>query len=320
MTIPNVPETAQAVTTESAPVIAGNLESAPKYDDIRIESLESEPVTNPDPEQQPLTPLESDPPTDPALSPDQNVDPGSDPAGDEQKVPLSELIKTRKRAQEAEKRAAYLEGRYESSQPKAPNEEVHNANTTEALIPAFTPLEDYNGSYEEWLSAKVRHDTKHTIRIENEQAAIASRNNSVEKNYRDRVGEATKIIPDLADTIDNAQLPRFEDRVVNAVKKSDIGPQIVYFLAKNQTEANRLANMDPELALMELGSIRNKINETTKPLETKKVTEAAPPINPGNATGTTVIVDLADKKVGDYFATRDKDNFVRVGGRLVPKR
>jgi hypothetical protein len=318
METPIAPVTAQAVTSDSAPEQAEKMESASNYEGMKIDSLENSPEVNTeiniDPEQQPVTPIEEEQQTEIPSEPKENELKGSDPAGDEQKVPLSELIKIRKRAQEAEKRAAYLEGRYEGSQQKEPKEEVPNANKIEALIPAFTPLEDYNGSYEEWLSAKVSHDTKHTIRIENEQAAIASRNSSVEKNYRDRFTEAAKIIPDIAETVNNAELPIFDNRVVNAVKKSEIGPQIVYFLAKNQVEAIKLANMDPELAIMELGSIRNRINESTKPLETRKVTGAPPPINPGNSKGTTVSVDLADKDVKSYFETRNKERRARSSG------
>jgi hypothetical protein len=243
---------------------------------------------------------------------EQNVEPeiteesGAEPAG-EQKVNLSEVLKLRKRAQEAERRAAFLEGRLQGQQPQTPS-------TPEAkeAQPKFTPLEDYEGSYEDWLTAK----TKHEIKWEQIQEQKKAQAGTVEKNYIERCNKAASEIPDLQETINAAQLPVFDNVFVNAVKKSDLGPQIVYYLSKNPAEAAKLAQIDPELAIMELGSIREKA-KTMFQQKPKKMTNAPPPLNPGNGAGATVITDLADKKMSDYAKSRDSETFIKVGGRII---
>ena len=242
--------------------------------------------------------------------PGSTVEPGAEPAGD-QKVSLREHLKLRKQRQEAERRAAYWEGRAQNVQAPAPG-----TPTKPEGPPSFKPLEEYEGSYEDWLAAKIKHD----LAWEQMQKQKADQISTLDRSFAERCNTAAQTIPDLNETINMAQLPRYDNAVVvKAVKKSDLGPEIVYYLAKNRDKADKLAEMDPELAIMEIGAIREKAKMFVQP-KTKKVTNAPPPINTGNASGSTVNVDLADKDMVDYAKSRDAENFVKVGGRLVPKR
>lgn len=291
-------------------------QTAQDTQDVQAAPQESAPVSDPavTPESAPAAEPEETPGEQPSSDP--NADPentdasGAEPAG-EQTVSLSEHMKLRKRAQEAERRAAVMEGRLQQStisqQPSSP--------TKPEGPPPFTPLEEYNGTYEDWLSAKIKHD----LAWEQKQQQKVDQASTLDRSFGERCNAAAQTIPDLNETINTAPLPVFDNTVVNAVKKSDLGPQIVYYLAKNPAEAAKLAQMEPELAIMEIGSIREKAKTFVQPI-TQKGTKAPPPINPGNGTGSTVNVDLADKDMGDYAKSRDADNFVKVGGRLVPKR
>lgn len=333
METPNVPETANAENTGSAPDEA-SMGSAPDQGSVNEPVVQyAEEPQQPQGDEKPTeTPegqeVETPEGNETVQNPETNVDPGSSPAGEEAKVSLSEHLKLRKRAQEAERRAAFYEGRASVTQQQ-PQAQPQTQQLPKEQAPPFTPLEDFQGSYEDWLSAKTRHELKWEQEQERKQAeqqqrqqAELEQNNTVQQAYSNRVAEASKTIPDLQETIDNAGavLPTYDNKVVNAVKKSDMGPQIVYYLAKNPVDAANLAKLEPELAIMEIGSIREKAKAMFQQPKTKKVTTAPPPINPGNAAGTTVNVDLADKPVDDYFASRNNETFVKVGGRLVRKR
>lgn len=329
METPNVPETANAGITGSAPG-ESSMGSDPTQGGINNEPVvQYQENETPEGGQQPTEtnePENKDPEKEPGSEPETNVESGSDPAGEEQKVPLSEHIKLRKRAQEAERRAAFYEGRASvAQQQQAQPNGQQPAQPQKVEMPPFTPLENYNGSYEDWLSAKIRYEQKwenDQEALKRNQAAVVEQSNAVRQAYSDRVMKASETIPDLQETIDNAGLvlPTYDDKVVNAVLKSDMGPQIVYYLVKNPVEAAKLTKLDPELAIMEIGSIREKAKIMLQQPKTKKVTTAPPPINPGSAAGTTVNVELADKNIDDYFASRDKDTFIKVNGRLVKKR
>lgn len=304
MDTPNVPETANAGLAGSAPAPAGSEESAPSVEPQVTPA--ATPASAPAVEPQETPAVEPDP--NQKHAPGDTGEPGAEPAGEE-KVTLEEHVKLRKRAQAAETRNAFLEGRLQSPPPPAAS-----APETKPVPPKFIPLEDFDGSYEDWLVAKTRHE----INWDNDQKQITVQSSAVDQTYFNRCNKANENIPDLQETINTTQLPRYDDSVVTAVKKSDLGPQIIYYLAKNPAEAVRLAQMDPGLAIMEIGSFREKINTSIQP-KTKKATGAPPPINPGNGAGATVITNLADKGMEDYAKARDAEVFVKVEGRMVKR-
>jgi len=289
---PTVPVTANAEVVDSATTQSVEPGSDPaQYEGMQVTENPTDETlgeATPTPDPQPVGDV-----VDPNVEPANTDEPGAEPAVDTQTVPLEEHIKLRKRAQEAEKRSAYLEGRAEGAQP--------GQQQKPAGPPPFTPLEEYDGTYEEWVAEKVTHD----LEWKNDQKQKMARSSAVDEKYSERCTAAGEQIPDLQETIDTAQLPRFADSIVNAVKKSDLGPQIVYFLAKNPAEATKLAQMDQDVAIMEIGSLREKVKATMQPQKKRVLSSAPSPIVPGNGSGTTVVTDLADKNMGDYAAARD---------------
>jgi hypothetical protein len=276
------------------------------------------PPAAPAPEVTPAATPESAPAAEPQATPKEGQDadsnappantgePGAAPA-EEPRVKLSELIAERKKKQAAENRAAYLEGRLEGSQPPP----APGAQPGQTALPSFTPLEEFKGTYDEWIVAK----TKFEINQDQEQRNRTTQIGAVERTFQDRRTAANLEIPDLIETLDAAQT-NFQPAVVTAIKKSDIGPQMAYYLAKNPEEAARIAQMEPELALMELGSLKEKVKESLKP-KPKASPRLPPPIVPGNGSGAPPDVDMADLSVEEYARKRQEQMFVRVNGRLV---
>jgi hypothetical protein len=290
-------------------------QTAQDAQDVQATSQESAPVS--EPAETPESAPESEPegtPEDQADStsndePGSTVEPGAEPAG-EQKVSLREHLKLRKQRQEAERRAAYWEGRAQNAQAPAPS-----TPTKPEGPPPFTPLEEYDGDALVWAAEKAKYE----MRWELEQQQKAAQSSVIDRTFNERCNVAAKDIPDLNETINTAQLPIYDNAVVNAVKKSELGPQIVYYLAKNPAEAAKLAQMDPGLAIMEIGSIREKAKALLQP-KLKKMTNAPAPINPGNGSGSTITTDLVDKDMKDYFNSRNEETFIKVGGYLVKRK
>ena len=261
---------------------------------------------------------------DPNAEPANTGEPGAEPAGDapgaeEPRVKLSELTAQRKRRIDAEKtasekaaEAAYWRGRAESVAPTAP------APTAPQAAPKEPTLDDFEGptAYEDWIAARTefRIEQKQGQRQaqETQQAQVVS----VEQKFGERIQAASADIPDLAETINTARLPRFDDSLVAAIKKSADGPQLVYFLAKNPGEAERFAKMDPTDAIMELGAMREKVRASLKP-KTKTATTAPPPISHVNGNGAMTTTDIADLPMAEYAKAREEQTFVKVGGRMV---
>lgn len=230
---------------------------------------------------------------------------GSAPAeGEEHK-------KLRNRAQTAEQESAYWRGVAEGrSKPEAQPVQ----STPQPQSPQFIPLEEFAGSYEDWVVAKAKFE----INAENDQRRVQAEVANLDRSW----SENCKRIPDIQDVINQAaQLPIRNMMVINAVKRSDLGPEILNYLVKNPTEAQRIAGMSPELAIMEIGSLRDKAKAAANAVpQTRKVTQAPPPFNPVRPNGAMTETDLADLPMDQYAAKRSENLYVRTsGGRLLKK-
>jgi len=251
---------------------------------------------------------------DPNAAPANTGEPGAAPA-DEPKVPLKELLAQRKRAQEAERRAAYLEGKLDGTKPPAP--------AAQPQADKEPVLDDFDGpnAYEDWVSARTEYRIEQKQKIQSQTQRIQQQAVTEQQQWNQRCQQAATEIPDIDEVLgpDAMQpFPALQPVVVSAIKKIDLGPQVVYYLYKNPVEGIRLAQMDPVLAVMELAGIREKAKAALQP-KIKKVTTAAPPLNPGSGGGTTVDTDLADLPMAEYMARREQQTFVKVGGKLVPQ-
>jgi len=278
-----------------------------------VQTASAEPAAPATAIETPVTPAENAAPAtatetpapEPEATPANAGDTGAAPA-EEPKVSLAEHIKLRKRAQEAEQQAAYLRGQLDGVKPQA-------EQAPKPQGPEFIPLEEFKGSFEEWVVAK----TKFELKQEQEQQQKATQAANIQQSFDARCNAAAKEIPDLQETINAARLPQYADSIVLAVKKSDLGPQIVYYLAQNQAEAARLAQMEPELAIMELGSLREKVKASLQP-KTNRVTQAPPPIKPPVGTGVSIDTDPMNMPMADYAKYRQQQ-FAKVGGKLVAR-
>ena len=237
---------------------------------------------------------------------------GAEPA-EEPKVKLSELLAIRKRAQEAERRAAYLEGKLDAAQPQIKQAETPKADKEPAL-------EEFDGptAYEDWIVARTQYQWDNRQKAQREQEQRQSKETAINEKWNERCKSVSEEIPDLDDVLNNPvqPFPTLSNMVAETIRLSESGPQIVYYLHKNPEEGKRLAQMDPRLAIMELAEIRNKAKVALQP-KIKKVTQAESPINAGNGNGVTIDTDLSDLPMEEYARKRNEQIFVKVGGRLV---
>ena len=246
-----------------------------------------------------------EPNAEPANTENSGAEPaGNAPGGEEPKVRLSELTVQRKRRQEAEKlaaeravEAAYWRGRAESGSPGAKQEVNPEVNTEKAPV-----LDDFD-DFQDFVVAKTKFELRQEQKIEQVKQQQLEKNISLEKKFGERIMSLSSEIPDLQETIKTAKLPIFDEALVLAIKKSELGPQMVYFMAKNPDEAARFARMDKDEAIMELGGMKGKI-QAMFVAKTKTATTAPAPFKPVSGNGVTVETDLADLPMAEYAKRR----------------
>lgn len=162
-----------------------------------------------------------------------------------------------KRQYEAEAKANELERRLQmleqQSQPRS-----------KAEAPKY---EDFN-DFDAYSRAIARHEAKQEIeatltahqRAEAERQAQAAREVTAE-TWAKRAAAAKAEMPDFEEVVSSSST-QFKDPVIlDAIRESDIGPKIAYYLASNADEAEEIADMSTAAAIRAIGRIEAKLED-----------------------------------------------------------
>lgn len=116
---------------------------------------------------------------------------------------------------------------------------------------------------------------------------------SIEDAYHERVEAAMDKYSDFDEVARNPNLP-VTQVMADAIKASDVGPDVAYYLGSNPKEAARISRLSPLLQAKEIGRIEVKV--ASEP-PVKKTTSAPAPITPVTArASTTGVIDTTDPR------------------------
>lgn len=126
------------------------------------------------------------------------------------------------------------------------------------------------------------------------------------EQHTDRVNKFKKAHEDFDDVLDNVSEIPLSMTVRESIVDSENGPDLMYELAKNPKELDRICKLGPIAAAREIGKIEARLS---KPSETslKKLTSNAPaPVSTVRARGTAVAKSIYDKGLSqsDYEKLR----------------
>lgn len=228
-------------------------------------------------------------------------------------VPLKALTETQRKFQEARERAAYLEGQLAAAQRPA-----ESAAPSQPDGPPQEPnIDDFPDDYSAFERAQRRYIVdvaKYELKQEHQQAqtqaAQVQTQQQIETNWRKAVTTAQEKYPDFMDTISNPDF-RQSASVADAIKSSEIGGDVAYFLAKNLDVANSLNAMSPIQAAREIGKIEAKLMSAPKPTPPPVISQAPEPISTVVPGDSGVTVELKDLPMDDYFKARAPKIFHR---------
>ena len=199
------------------------------------------------------------------------------------KARIRQLHAERERARED---AAYWRGQAEAKkEPEkvAQPEPVNNG-----------PTPDQFATYEDYLDARAdfRAEQKYkTLEAAKEQKAkddaTKAAEEKEEQTFKSKVEEFKAKTPDFEDTVRNPDL-RISKVMYEAMRETEVGPQIAYHLGKNPQEAARIAGLSPIAAIKEIGKLEAKFSKEPAPtVQTKTISDAPEPpsIVQGTANG-----------------------------------
>ena len=208
----------------------------------------------------------------------------------------------RRRAEAAEARElrilAALEKATGSKDKQEPQKPVLDPNNPDA----------YNAALEEYVVAKAGHAAEEKVKEKlaeeekkRQDSELAAQTRKVQEDYKARVEKAREKHPDYSEV---AESPDVQVSMVmaSAIAHSEDGPEIAYFLGKNPAEAERISKLVPQLQLVELGRISQRL--VTPPTPSKPVSAAPAPGKPIKASSEAS--KSADEESMEEYASRRK--------------
>jgi len=198
---------------------------------------------------------------------------------------------------EQKRRADALERKfsdYEQSAPsKAPDRPtLESCGYDENLF--NQRLDDY---YAQTLDSKVGE----TLSKRQKQEAETRQQQELTEKTRDFMLRGSDIADDFMDVVANPNLP-IPDSMRDALLAVDKGPEVIYNLAKNPVEYQRIASLSPYAQAVEIGRLSERMTLT----RTKKTSSAPSPIKPLNSMGEGVGKNPDEMSVKEWQAWREK--------------
>lgn len=189
------------------------------------------------------------------------------------KAESKSLIEERQRLQQE---LDSLKNKYEPPKADDPEPQPHQ----------FTDPQEYGKALKEWTAENTRReDAKKAIEASARQAA-----EKVAQAWNERQEAAKTKLSDYESTIAASDV-KVSDAVRDAIVESDVGPEILYHLAKNPDFAADLGKLSPARAVAAIGRLEATMSGEVTPKTSTKVAEmskAPPPISPIKNASTPV--------------------------------
>lgn len=189
---------------------------------------------------------------------------------------------------EAQKEAEFwrnqaLKGK-ESDESKAPIVEKPKASEGKPVPDNFDTHTEYVEALTDWKTEqkfKDRETEQRKMQLQRDQETLV-------KSHFDRVATFKEKISDYQEVVegvdDIAVSPTIEDMLIS----SENGPALIYELAKNREEYERINKLPPLAAARELGRLEARIaSQSPDKKEPKKTTNAPKPIDPVGSRGAS---------------------------------
>jgi len=214
-----------------------------------------------------------------------------------------EAAQEREARQKLESELAALRQQAQPTQVKSTDEKPQPSQFTDAF--------EYAEALADWSAeqALVRRDKEDLQRRADEaqQKVISS--------WAQKVAAAKAEIPDFDDMVASSGVA-VSDPIRDAILESDVGPQILYHLAKEDELAQKIASMSPNAALREIGKLEARFEKQpeTKPSNPVGKSKAPPPISPIRNAGGKADVEIGSD--GQFHGSYQAWKAARKAGRI----
>ncbi len=168
----------------------------------------------------------------------------------------------------------------------------------------FDSHADYVEALTDW---KVGQSEKAREAKANEARALTEREKAI-KAHIERKEAFAKKTADFEEALEKVDDIQFSEASQKAIIESELGPEIMYALANDRKEAERIAALPPEAVLRAIGRLEGKLSASAPASqETKKITKASKPLEPVGSSGKSI----APKSLDDPNITQKEFERIR---------
>lgn len=206
-----------------------------------------------------------------------------------------------------QKRLSKQERKFERERIRAEEREKAKTELQQSEQPINKPkLEDYDtyeAYYEELADWKAEQKFKQ-IQERESQAKQQESQRTEQERIRSLIADVTAVGERKYDDYEDALVAdknTYSEIAINAALESDVGADILYYLATHQDEAAKISKLSPYAQAKEIG--RLEVQLTTKPA--KKQSDAPAPIKPVGSAKATSLTYSPDMSDADYAKWRD---------------
>lgn len=206
------------------------------------------------------------------------------------------------------KRLSKLERKLERERIKAETKAELQAETQQSAEPSNKPqlsdYETYEAYYEDLADWKAEQKFKQ-IQERETQAKRQESQKTEQERIRSLIADVTSVGERKYDDYEDALVAdknTYSEIAINAALESDVGADILYYLATHQDEAAKISKLSPYAQAKEIG--RLEVQLTTKPV--KKQSDAPAPIKPVGSAKATSLTYSPDMSDADYAKWRNQ--------------
>ena len=181
---------------------------------------------------------------------------------------------------------------------------------TEPKPEQFTDAFEYAKALSEYSAEKALLNRD---KQEAEKKAATEHQQTV-KAWSDRITAVKAELPDFEDIVASSEVS-VSDQVRDAIMDSDVGPQVLYYLAENPEFATQLQEMSTIKALREIGKLEARFEKKEPEKKTAATKTRAPaPINPIKGGGSAV--DVPMNSAGEFHGSYQAWKAARQAGKI----
>ncbi len=220
-------------------------------------------------------------------APEAKVEPIIEGEGENKEVVLTEEQKEEERLKQEDKakKQSRLDKRFKdlTTKVKVAESTVNSwRETLEELAGEAPPVKsefktdaEYQAAIEEYREKIRGPKTQFDQAIRETGKAEAELNKALYEAWDEKMDSIADEIPDYSEVVKKAKVP-LAPATLKAILSSNVGPQIVYFLAKNQETAHELNDLTSEQQILEIGRLESKVQGGRKVVPTKNEKQKEP--------------------------------------------